>query len=301
MDLLLVTGFLGAGKTTLLKRLVDLWKDRPLALVVNEFGREGVDGALLTGLGASLREVTGGSVFCVCRCEQFDAALHQIVHEGPERIVVEASGLSDPTNVRAVLRHYPYIDYKGCIALCDAPRVEKTLAAVRVSQKQLAVSDLILLNKADLVSPQEAERLRGLLQKRFPRARVEPAVMAAFDPEWLSFPETQALDSDQVPEPRDLTLQKALVRLKEGMPKKELEKFVKLVYEDAWRVKGIVRLKEGAFLLDCVGPSLSLGEAEEGKAGLDVVFLAGEGMPLRRSLLSAREWYPRYVEDIRFG
>lgn len=301
MDLLLVTGFLGAGKTTFLKRLVEMWKDRPLALVVNEFGREGVDGALLTGLGASLREVAGGSIFCVCRSEQFDAALHQIVHEGPERIVVEASGLSDPTSVRAALRNYPNINYRGCVALCDAPRVEKTLAAVRVSQKQLAVSDMILLNKADLVSPAEAERLRDMLKKRFPRARVESAVLAAFAPEWLDFPETQALEGARVPEPRDLTLQKAMVRLKEGMPKRELEKFVRLVYEDAWRVKGIVRLREGAFLLDCVGPSLSLEAADGRQAGLDVVFLAGEGMPLRRSLLAAREWYPRYVEDVRFG
>lgn len=168
MELLLVTGFLGAGKTTFLGRLLSLWKDRRLALIVNEFGQANVDGKLLSDLGASLREVTGGSIFCSCRMDQFQAALTDTIQKNPDMILVEASGLSDPTAVRKVLAGFPGIAYKGCVALCDANRIEKTLATVRVCPKQLAVSDLILLNKADLVTEEEADRLTGLLAARFP-------------------------------------------------------------------------------------------------------------------------------------
>ena len=301
MELLLVTGFLGAGKTTFLKRLIALWKDRRLALIVNEFGRAGVDGKLLQELGASLREVTGGSVFCSCRMDQFEEALSEVISENPDIILVEASGLSDPTAVRAVLAGFPGIIYKGCAALCDAPRLEKALATVRVCPKQLAVSDLILLNKTDLVSDEEAHRLSEMLKVRFPRARVEKTVQADFDPQWLEATQIQAPAFASIEDTRDVTLQKALVRVREGATRADCEGFIKLVYEDTWRVKGLLRLAEGAFLVDCVGPSMSLVPCADESAGFDLVFLAGEGMPLRKSLRAAREWYPAFAQDILFG
>ncbi len=301
MELLLVTGFLGAGKTTFLKRLIALWKDRRLALIVNEFGRVGVDGSLLNSLGVSLCEVTGGSVFCSCRLDQFEEALDGIVNENPDVILVEASGLSDPTAVRAVLAGFPGIAYLGCVALCDAPRLEKALAAVRVCPKQLAVSNLILLNKTDLIPRDESSRLEAMLKARFPRARVEKTVQAGFDPHWLDGLPLDIPAPGQAGDTRDVTLQKAMVRFREGTPRAACEGFIRLVYEDTWRVKGLLRLREGAFLADCVGPSMSLTPWNGQAAGLELVFLAGEGMPLRKSLQAARAWYPEYIEDILFG
>ncbi len=301
MELLLVTGFLGAGKTTFLGRLLSLWKDRRLALIVNEFGQANVDGKLLSDLGASLREVTGGSIFCSCRMDQFQAALTDTIQKNPDMILVEASGLSDPTAVRKVLAGFPGIAYKGCVALCDANRIEKTLATVRVCPKQLAVSDLILLNKADLVTEEEADRLTGLLAARFPRARIRKTEQAGFDPDWLETMTTQATLTDWADESRDVTLQKALVRVREGVPRADCEGFIRLVYEDAWRVKGLLRLSEGSFQVECVGPWMSITPCEELKTGNELVFLAGEGMPLRRSLQAARKWYPGFAEDVIFG
>ena len=68
--LYLITGFLGAGKTTFLKNFIRLFPGQKIRLIVNEFGREGVDGALLTELDAFLTEIAGGSVFCACRMDQ---------------------------------------------------------------------------------------------------------------------------------------------------------------------------------------------------------------------------------------
>jgi len=301
LELLLVTGFLGAGKTTFLKRLLPLWKDRRIALIVNEFGQANIDGLLLSDLGTSLREVTGGSVFCACRMDQFQAALGEAIQKNPDMILVEASGLSDPTAVKAVLAGFPEIVYKGCVALCDASRIEKTLMTVRVCPKQLAVSDLILLNKTDLVNEEEARRLSGLLASRFPRARIMRTEQAGFDPGWLADLTAQAPLTDWMEDSRDMTLQKALVHVREGVSRADCEGFIRLVYEDAWRVKGLLRLMEGSFLVDCVGPAMSIIPCEPEKAGNELVFLAGEGMPLRKSLQAARKWYPRLVEDILFG
>ena len=92
MKLYLITGFLGAGKTTFMKELIRCFPGMKPALIVNEFGRAGVDGALLRELGAALREVNNGSIFCACRAEQFREALDEIVKQCPDVILVEASG-----------------------------------------------------------------------------------------------------------------------------------------------------------------------------------------------------------------
>ena len=69
-ELYLITGFLGAGKSTFLKNFMHLFDGRKMQLIINEFGKEGVDGALLTALGIGLEEITGGSVFCSCRLDR---------------------------------------------------------------------------------------------------------------------------------------------------------------------------------------------------------------------------------------
>ena len=67
--LYLITGFLGAGKTTFLNKFTQLFQDKKIVLIVNEFGKNGVDGALLQHIGARLAEIDNGSIFCACRIE----------------------------------------------------------------------------------------------------------------------------------------------------------------------------------------------------------------------------------------
>ena len=91
--LYLVTGFLGAGKTTFLKRFLRLFAGQKIQLIVNEFGKEGVDGALLADLGAYLQEISGGSVFCSCRLDQFEKVLRESSHLNADVILVLKDGV----------------------------------------------------------------------------------------------------------------------------------------------------------------------------------------------------------------
>ena len=123
--LYLTTGFLGAGKTTFLKNFIRLFSGKRIQLIVNEFGKEGVDGVLLEELGAVLQEISGGSVFCACRIDQFEKVLKQSANLNADVILVEASGLSDPTGVRRLFSQtdrFPNIDYQGAVCLVDAVR-----------------------------------------------------------------------------------------------------------------------------------------------------------------------------------
>ena len=115
MELYLITGFLGAGKTTFLKNFARQFAGRRLRLIINEFGRAGVDGTLLRELDAALDEISNGSIFCACRLDQFEAALEQAAADAPDVVLVEASGLADPTNVRRVLAQFPAVSYQGSV------------------------------------------------------------------------------------------------------------------------------------------------------------------------------------------
>ena len=168
----LVTGFLGAGKSTFLKNFMHLFDDVKMQLIINEFGKEGVDGALLAELGIGLEEITGGSVFCSCRLDQFEKALNTFVQPDTDVVLVEASGLSDPTGVKKLFRaednRYPNIDYKGAVCLVDAVRFPKVYAKSRTVVKQIAASDVVLINKTDIATEEQLAKTKELVLNQRP-------------------------------------------------------------------------------------------------------------------------------------
>ena len=98
----LITGFLGVGKTTAVRHLL---AHRPegerWAVLVNEFGEIGVDGALLDDTGVAVTEVPGGCVCCVSS-QAFTVGLNRLIREQrPERILIEPTGLGHPAQIIA--------------------------------------------------------------------------------------------------------------------------------------------------------------------------------------------------------
>lgn len=299
-ELILVTGFLGAGKTTLLRSLLRLSAGKRVHLIINEFGKAGVDGALLEGLGASMDEIVNGSIFCACRLDQFESALDAVQRSLPELLFVEASGLADPTAIRTLLEQgtrYPGIRYKGCIALADAARLHRVIGTARVCHKQLSVADLILLTKTDIASKEETQAAEALLQERYPGIGLIRCVQGELPYDILEELSTRhpAMETDSR---RDLTLQKRCLALAPGMTLTQLRGFLRLFVEDTYRVKGFVRLGGETFLVDCVGAYIHVSPGVDRQADNRLTVLAGEGMPLRASLKEALKLYGNWVSDI---
>lgn len=299
--LILITGFLGAGKTTFLKGFLTRFQGKRLHVIVNEFGKAGVDGLLLSELGAAIDEISNGSIFCTCRQDRFEEALYDALAKKPEMIMVEASGLSDPTAIRKILDRYPGIDYLGCVALADAVHVRKVLETARMVEKQFALSDVILLNKTDLVDQEQAEAMLKLLAERFPDAKVHATQQGAFHNDWLD--ELKSAARSGGPEKghiKDITLQKACITVNSAMDSHQLKRFIALFAGDTWRVKGIVTLSDGSFQADCIGSVVQL-QPYAGPLPSDanqLTALAGAGMMLQKSIQKAREWYPELVTKV---
>ena len=102
--------------------------------------------------------------------DQFEEVLVKTISEGPDVILVETSGLSDPTNVKKILHNEKFssIAYKGCICMIDAVNIKKVISTARVCKKQISVSDILIINKTDLVSDDELGDVKRLLTEQKP-------------------------------------------------------------------------------------------------------------------------------------
>ncbi len=178
----ILTGFLGSGKTTLLNRILTERHGHRIAVIENEFGEAGVDNEILVQGGEeSIVEMNNGCICCTVRGD-----LMRILGDlkerrdsggiGFDRVIIETTGMADPGPVAQTfflddsIGEYYLLD--SIITVVDAKHAENQLDEFREAQEQVGFADRILLSKTDLVSDEQAERLRRRLVHINPRAPI---------------------------------------------------------------------------------------------------------------------------------
>lgn len=173
----ILTGFLGAGKTTLLNNILHGEHGLRAAVLVNDFGSINIDSELIVGVEGEAVSLANGCICCTIRDDLVRAMLQMVERsEPPEYILVETSGVSDPTSVAASfllpeLRSRVRID--SILTVVDGEQVlglhgsDAILAA-----DQVASADMIVLNKVDLAEPGVLENVRAWIHEVAPKARV---------------------------------------------------------------------------------------------------------------------------------
>jgi G3E family GTPase len=119
----LITGFLGSGKTTsILHLLANKDPAEKWAVLVNEFGEVGIDGALLADSGALIKEIPGGCMCCVNGLPM-QVGLNTLLRQGkPDRLLIEPTGLGHPKQILDLLTapvYEPWIDLRATLCLLD--------------------------------------------------------------------------------------------------------------------------------------------------------------------------------------
>lgn len=171
----LISGFLGSGKTTLLNRMLkEAPPDLKLLILMNEFGEESIDGELVEDPELEMLEISRGSIFCACVKGDFIKALYRIAFViQPQALVIEASGVANPTDIGRDLFNPVY---KGNFAslekfcLIDTANFMEQYDIFTAIEKQIEAADHFILNKMDEADNETADRVKETILKHNPNA-----------------------------------------------------------------------------------------------------------------------------------
>jgi G3E family GTPase len=173
-----VTGFLGSGKTTLINRILREQHGRKLAVIVNEFGEVSIDGQLVIhDEEAQLVEFNNGCLCCTVRGDLVETLGRLQARAGHlDGILIETTGLADPAPVASTFfaadEVKAGIRLDAFVTVVDAVNLERNLAQSNEAVEQVAFSDIILINKMDLVNSDQVATIERRIRTLNPLAKI---------------------------------------------------------------------------------------------------------------------------------
>ncbi len=189
VKIVLLSGFLGSGKTTLLKRILSWETDRAgTVVIVNEFGKVGIDGALLKETGSDVVELASGCICCTLQVDLKQTIQKVCKRFNPRQILIEASGVADPSTIAALIHDpdiHEHVELKKIITVLDCECWKAREAFGTVFFNQLNLADLILLNKIDLLKKDEIQPILKEIHDSVPHCRVVPTLHCRVDSETI--------------------------------------------------------------------------------------------------------------------
>jgi len=269
-----ITGFLGAGKTTFINQLLKNYPETQFALVENEFGDVSIDTRLIKGVDASrLFELRNGCICCTITNE-YEGILKELAERFPhvEHLLIETTGIADPA---AVIRPFfrdenlkELFQFERCVCIIDFLNFENQPDRA-IALKQLAISDVTIITKAEKFCEKEKEDFRENTQKINPLSRIYFAEFGKVN----EFDLLSAKIKNQLPdfsvsshlhsEVKTKTLHFNGPLQKEDFLRK-LEYNLDVYKNEIHRVKGILCFENEPyeFILQGVGGSFELNEGE---------------------------------------
>ena len=179
-----LTGFLGAGKTTLLNRILNGDHGMKVGVLVNDFGSINIDADLVVDVESDVISLANGCVCCSIRDDLSEAVIQVIERpERPEHILLEASGVAEPTGIALTFADDPSlidrVRLDSIICVVDAEQVFAAPEQMELKIWQVATADMLILNKTDLVGREQIERIRDWLDDRLQAPVLVAAVQSA--------------------------------------------------------------------------------------------------------------------------
>jgi G3E family GTPase len=183
--MLFLVGFLGSGKTTLLQYLLEQYPSKKIGIVLNDFGNASIDEERFSLDSTRKQGIHNGSIFCSCRSDQLISTVVSMAENHFDMIIVEASGLANPGTMYPILNQIIEqskipLDYAGSIGVVDAFTFD-IMKQSNIVKNQLLYSDLILLNKVDLVSEDIQENIIKSIREIQQNSPVVSTNYARFD------------------------------------------------------------------------------------------------------------------------
>lgn len=294
--LYLLTGFLGAGKTTFLTNVLDDLSEHKVSVIMNEFGKVGIDGTIIEKEGMELVELNRGSIFCSCLQLSFVSALVEMADRNMEYVFVESSGLADPSNIGEFLEAVEVAkgdvyDYSGAICIVDGVNFLEQVEDIETVERQLKFCHLVIISKVDLIDENELKRVKAKIREINDKADIVESINGKID---YNFLEKDLLKEDWVgsedttntPEnkPKTLTL-----TYDGELTKEKLTQFLDTIKKDSYRIKGFFKLEDGWNQVDVVNKRIDFKLTNKGENISELVIISKIGPQIIRPIFNAWE------------
>ena len=252
IDLYLLTGFLGSGKTTFLKSILETAGDKKVGIIMNEFGKVGIDGDLVKDKANELIEINRGSIFCSCLQLSFVESLKDMSEKPIDVLFVEGSGLADPSNIGEILEATEVLigeryHYSGSICIVDAVNFEDQIKDTETLSRQIKHSHLAVVSKTDLTD--SFDKVKSLILDHNKDIEVAQSNMGRLPFDFFkTWHKDVSVIQDQTTnkvenKPKTLSLE-----IYDKVDQNKLNTFLSEMSEFAFRMKGFVELTDGSKL-----------------------------------------------------
>ena len=202
IPVLLLTGYLGSGKTTLVNHILANERGIKFAVIVNDIGEVNIDARLIQQGGVvgkkddSLVALQNGCICCTLKADLIEQVFELMKMQRFDYIVIEASGICEPEPIAQTLCSIPrlggaYTKYGKCrldciVTVVDALRLQDEFACgdsltrphideediENLIIQQIEFCNIVLLNKASEVKPEERERIKQIIRTLQPAAEI---------------------------------------------------------------------------------------------------------------------------------
>lgn len=275
---------MGAGKTTFLTNVLNNLSDKNVGVIMNEFGKIGIDGQIIKKEGMELIEINKGSIFCSCLKLSFAHAMIEMSKQSLKYLFVESSGLADPSNIGDVLSGVEVVvgnvyDYKGAICLVDALHFLDQIEDLETVERQLKHCHLVVINKTDLVNEETLFQIKNRISEINSKVEIQECSFGElsydfFSQDLMKNQWTEDEETTNTPESKPKSLN---LTFNGQVTKEELTEFINSVSEKSYRIKGFFKLEDGWNQVDVVNRKIDfkLLNLEEGESKL--VFISKIG------------------------
>jgi G3E family GTPase len=277
---ILLTGFLGAGKTTLLNRLIEHYKSQQTVLLINEFGKVGIDGELLIQGNYEKIELNKGSLFCICVRTDFIFEVEKIATQlKPELLIIEATGLADTSEMEKMLalpNLKDHIQLKACICLVDCQNFLKIKDVLRAPITQIQNADIVLLNKIELMSQEQIRQVEIAVRSISPDVPI-------FKTQYTEFP-LKELDKINHPiigtkgdlgEGRPDPVASITLEAKGNFTQESWEQFRNFIDTNFMRLKGFISISGKPYHIDATMDQFLVEPTQKSKVNQNQLVLIG--------------------------
>lgn len=284
----IITGYLGSGKTKFIQNFIEheTAQNRFTGIIQNEIGKIGLDGALLDAKYA-LVEIDEGCV-CCSMAGQIKLAISQLKPKKPDSIVLETTGVANPFNILSELN-----EIKDAVNLCaivtvvDGANFLKERGRSKIMLEQIKAADVIVLNKIDLISPEQKERIRQALIQNNRCAEIFETVGAELNPNYLLYRQSDTsymasvlLEGKMHVTHEDEGIASFKKDLPEAIDRQNFIKFMSDMPENFYRIKGLASFKddEAQYVVQFVGGKFEITPFSDCKRCDNFLVFIGRGI-----------------------